>query len=194
MGWFLAGAGEQIGQPCQHIDLAAVLGQATQPGLLKAELLLDHPERVLDLGADMCLGRFDLAAQRRHQFVHLAGGDAEDVGVHHHSPQGAVDPAAGFQEGREEAAGAEARDAQLNVIGRRRQEPVMTAVAVSTALCRALLAIGTQGGSGLSLDLGLQTLAHQFRDEFTSGAAPKQLHQLAGGKIGNGNGLVSERW
>ena len=63
MGWFLAGAGEQIGQPCQHIDLAAVLGQATQSGLFKAELLLDHSERVLDLGADMCLGRFDQTLQ-----------------------------------------------------------------------------------------------------------------------------------
>ncbi len=30
---------------CQHMDLAAVLGQATQPGFLEAELLIDHPER-----------------------------------------------------------------------------------------------------------------------------------------------------
>ena len=39
----------QIGQRCHHIDLAVVLGQATQPGLLKAELLLDYPEWVLNL-------------------------------------------------------------------------------------------------------------------------------------------------
>ena len=49
----------QIGQGCQHMDLAAVLGQATQPGLLKAELLLDHPERMLNLGADMSFGGLD---------------------------------------------------------------------------------------------------------------------------------------
>jgi hypothetical protein len=40
---------EQICQCGHHIDLAAVLGQTTQPGLLKAELLLDHPEWVLNL-------------------------------------------------------------------------------------------------------------------------------------------------
>jgi hypothetical protein len=39
----------QIGQCGHHIYLAAVLGQTAQPGLLKAELLLDHPEWVLNL-------------------------------------------------------------------------------------------------------------------------------------------------
>jgi len=34
---------EQICQCGHHIDLAAVLGQAAQPGLLKAELLLRPP-------------------------------------------------------------------------------------------------------------------------------------------------------
>ena len=34
---------EQIRQGCQHIDFAAVLGQASQPGLLKIELLLWPP-------------------------------------------------------------------------------------------------------------------------------------------------------
>lgn len=34
----------QIGQRGHHIDLATVLCQATQPGPLETELLLDHPE------------------------------------------------------------------------------------------------------------------------------------------------------
>jgi hypothetical protein len=34
----------------QHIDLATVLGQATQGAFLKAELLFDHSEWVLYLG------------------------------------------------------------------------------------------------------------------------------------------------
>ena len=46
---------EQVRHCRQNVDLAAVLGQATQPGLLKAELVFDHSERVLDLGADMGL-------------------------------------------------------------------------------------------------------------------------------------------
>ncbi len=54
---------EQIRQRCQHIDLAAVLGQAAHPGFLKAELLLDHPEWVFDLGADVGLGGLDQILQ-----------------------------------------------------------------------------------------------------------------------------------
>jgi hypothetical protein len=41
------------------MDLAAVLGQAAQPGLLEAELLLDHSKWMLTFGADVGLGRFD---------------------------------------------------------------------------------------------------------------------------------------
>ena len=41
------------------MDLAAVLGQAMQPGLLEAELLLDYMEWVFDLGADMHFGSLD---------------------------------------------------------------------------------------------------------------------------------------
>jgi hypothetical protein len=41
------------------MDLAAVLGQVTQPGLLEAEMLLDHSERMLNLGADVSFGRLD---------------------------------------------------------------------------------------------------------------------------------------
>lgn len=50
---------EQIRQRCQQIDLAAVLGQAPQLGLFKAELMLDHTEGMLDLGADMSFCRLD---------------------------------------------------------------------------------------------------------------------------------------
>ena len=45
------------------MDLAAVLGQATQPGLLETELLLDYPEWVFDLGADMRFGSLDQILQ-----------------------------------------------------------------------------------------------------------------------------------
>jgi hypothetical protein len=33
------------------VDLAAVFGQAAQPGLLKADMLSDHLEKKLDLGS-----------------------------------------------------------------------------------------------------------------------------------------------
>ncbi len=47
---------EQIRQCRQHIDLAPILGQAVQPGFLKAELLFDHSEWVLDFRADVGFG------------------------------------------------------------------------------------------------------------------------------------------
>ena len=53
----------QMGQSSHHIDLAVVLGQATSSGLLKTELLLDHPEWVLHFQADVGLGDFDQILQ-----------------------------------------------------------------------------------------------------------------------------------
>ena len=46
---------EQVRERCKHVDLAAVLEQATQAGLLKAELPLDHAERMLDFRTDVSL-------------------------------------------------------------------------------------------------------------------------------------------
>ena len=42
----------QVGQCEQRDQLRRVLGQASVPHLGEAELLLDHAERMLDLGAD----------------------------------------------------------------------------------------------------------------------------------------------
>jgi hypothetical protein len=54
---------EQIDQDCQHLDLAAVLGQAGQPRLLKVELLLDHSGGMFTFGADVGLGGLDQILQ-----------------------------------------------------------------------------------------------------------------------------------
>lgn len=40
---------------CDHVDLAGVLGHATQPGFLATELVVDNSEQVLDFGAGLCL-------------------------------------------------------------------------------------------------------------------------------------------
>jgi hypothetical protein len=58
----------------------------------------------------------------------------------------------------------------------------------------ALVAVSTKSGGGLSLDQGLQPMPHQFGDQFTGGAAAKQLRQLCGGRIRDGHGLFSGRW
>lgn len=45
------------------MHFAPVLDHASQPGLLKAELSLDHPKWVLHLGADVSFGCFDQIIQ-----------------------------------------------------------------------------------------------------------------------------------
>jgi hypothetical protein len=54
---------EKVRECRHHIDLAAIFGEAAQTGLLKAKLLLDHPERMLNLGADVSFGRLDQILQ-----------------------------------------------------------------------------------------------------------------------------------
>ena len=57
---------EQIRQGCQHIDLAAVLGQATQPGLLKAERSKSEPGRDLSIESSLSFRLLYLDVRRCH--------------------------------------------------------------------------------------------------------------------------------
>jgi hypothetical protein len=50
---------KQVGESCQNINFAAVLGYAMQSGFLEAELALDHPKWVLNFYSDVSLGRLD---------------------------------------------------------------------------------------------------------------------------------------
>jgi hypothetical protein len=54
--WQLTPCQEEICQCGKLIDLETVVGHAPQPGLLKAELLLYHPEGMLHPCPDMSLG------------------------------------------------------------------------------------------------------------------------------------------
>ena len=53
-----------------------------------------------------------------------------------------------------------------------------------------MMKVDTTGRSLLSLDQGLETLAHEFGDQLTGSAAAMQLHQLGGDRISDGHGLV----
>jgi hypothetical protein len=57
-------------------------------------------------------------------------------------------------------------------------------------LIGALVTIGAKGGCSLSLDQGLEVLAHEFGNQLTGSAAAKQLRQLSGGRMGDGHGLI----
>jgi hypothetical protein len=54
---------EQVRECRHHVDLAAIFGEAAQASLLKSELLLEHPERLLNLGANVSFGRLDQILQ-----------------------------------------------------------------------------------------------------------------------------------
>ena len=69
------------------------------------------------------LGDPRVDAEGGDEVIDLAGGDAVDVGLHHHREQGPVDAPAPFQDRREEAALAQLRDLQLNVAGLGGQQP-----------------------------------------------------------------------
>jgi len=169
------------------VRVVAELQRPVQEGLhLGIEALAD--------AADLRFGDAALTAQRHHQLIDFAGGDAGDVGLHHHGPQGPVDAAAWFEEGGEEASRPEAWDTQLHVARWCGQQAITAAVAVAAPLSGALVTIGTESSSGLGLDQGLQPLANQFRDQLAGGAAAKQLRQFRGGRIRDGHGLVSGRW
>ena len=169
------------------VGVAAEFQGPVQEGLhLGVEALAD--------AADLRLGDTALTTQRHHQLIDLAGGDATDVGLHHHGPEGSVDAAAGFEQRGEEAPRPEAWDAQLDIASWCGQQAFTAAVAVSAPLSGALVTIGTKGGSGSGLDQGLQALAHQFGDQLAGGAAAKQRRQFRGGRISDGHGLVSGRW
>jgi len=65
---------EWVPKGCQVVHLAAVLDHAPQPGLLKSELPLDHPERVLDLRAEVSFGSLDQIIQSSLRRIGQKGG------------------------------------------------------------------------------------------------------------------------
>ena len=117
-----------------HVGVAAALQRPSQKRLhLLVDLLTD--------ATHLRLGDAALGAQRRHQRIHLAGGDATDVSLHDHRIQSLVAPAAGFKDRGQKAAGPEFWDQQLQIphLGGQVARPV--AVAVAETLLGALMAV-----------------------------------------------------
>jgi hypothetical protein len=80
------------------VGVAGLLQGPVQEGLhLHVDLLAD--------AAHLGLGDAALDAQGGHQGIDLAGGDAADVGLHHHGIEGLIHPAAGLEDRGQEAAG-----------------------------------------------------------------------------------------
>jgi hypothetical protein len=135
------------------------------------------------------------SAQRLHQGVDLAGGDAAGVGLHHLGVESLVDPAAGFEPVGEEAALPQFGDGQGEIAHLGGEQPLPVAVAVDGALIGApLMELGTGQGRNLGFQQGLEAPAHDLRNQGASGGALHELAQLGGATMGEGHGLCSVRW
>jgi len=121
--------------------------------------------------ADLGFGDPALGAESGDQGVDLAGGDAGDIGLHHHGVKGLSHATAWLEDRGQEAAGAQLGDHQADVahLGGEHAGPV--AVAVAKPLLAAFVAIGTEHGGNLELDQLLQAVAHQLGDQLTGCAA-----------------------
>ena len=122
-------------------------------------------------------------AQGGHEVVDLAGADTVDVGLHDDRPEGPVDPPPRLEEGREERAGPELGDAQLDVAGLGRQEPAPTPVAVGRPLVGPLVPAGADGLVGLELDQLLEDERHRLAHDVGAAAGADGVEQLGQGRL-----------
>jgi hypothetical protein len=131
--------------------------------------------RLRDAGVD---------AERGHQVVDGAGGDAVDIGLHHYRIQGLVDPAPRLQDHREERALPQLRDPQLHIPGLGRKQPGSGPVAVGDTRFGALIAVGADPLTRLCFDQLLHHQPHRLADQVHALPGTKRLQQLGCDRLG----------
>jgi hypothetical protein len=104
---------------------------------------------------DLAFADAAVGTKRPHQVVDLAGGDAMQVGLHHHREQRLIDPPAPLQQAGEERPGPQLGDPQLQIPGRGGQQPRAVPVALSEPVSRPLMRGGADHLGELGLDQGL---------------------------------------
>jgi hypothetical protein len=123
----------------------------------------------VEVGADpgdLALGDPGVRAECLDQVVDRAGGDAVDVGFHDDGVEGLVDPAAPFEQGWEEGAGAQLGDGQVQVAGLGGEGLVPVSVAQCHAGIGVLVPSRSDPGGGLGFDQFLQHPLGHGPDEF----------------------------
>ena len=147
-----------------EVRVAAAVEGPLQEGLnLAVEALAD--------ATHLRAGDAGLRADRGHQGVDLAGGDALDPDLLDHGVQGLIHAPPWFEDRGEEAACAELGDQEGDVAHLGSEQAWPAAVAVATAFLAALMPIGTEHSGDLQLDQLLQAMAGQIGDQLPSAAA-----------------------
>jgi hypothetical protein len=109
------------------------------------------------------------------------------VGLHHHRIQRLVDAAAWLENGREERAPTQLRDAQLHIAGLRRQHPCPRAVALGHPCVGALVAGGTNPIGGFQLDELLQHQTDSITDQINAVTSTERVQQLGQDRLRQGH-------
>ncbi len=167
------------------LDVRRVEEHVREGGVAEGPVAERRDHRV-ELGADtrhLALADPGIDAQRGDEVVDLARADAVDVGLHHDRPEGSVDPPARLEQGREERAGPELRDAQLDVPGLRRQEPAPTPVPVGRPAIAPLVPDGPDRLVGLELDELLEDEGHRIAHDVGAATGANRVEQLGQGRL-----------
>ena len=131
---FLASAKPSVqGLAQAAVEVGGIEVNVGVAGLFKGTVL-EGLHLHVDVGADAAdLGFRDAALnpQGCHQGIDLPGGDAANVGLHHHAIERLINPAAGLEDRGQEAAVAQFGDLQVDVarLGGEAARPVAVAVA-----------------------------------------------------------------
>jgi hypothetical protein len=143
----------------------------------------DHGVELAADPAHLALADPGLDAQGGDEVVDLAGGDAVDTGLHDDRPDRPVDPAPRLEQGREERARPQLRDAQLDVAGLGAEEPAPAAVAVGRPLVGPLVPAGADRLGGLELDQLLEDELHRVAQDVLAAAGADRVEQLGQGRL-----------
>jgi hypothetical protein len=180
--------GDGLGQdprPVVGFDIGRVEEDVREGGVPQRSVAELGDDRI-ELGADpahLALADPGVDAEGRHQVVDLARADAVDIGLHDDGPEGPVDPSSGFQERREERAGPELGDAQLDITRLRAEQPAPTPVAVGRPGVGPLVPRGADRLVGLELDELLEDEGHRVAHDVGAAAGADGVEQLGQGRL-----------
>ncbi len=136
---------------------------------------------------DLGLGDPRVDAHRLDQVVDTAGGDALDVGLHHHRIQRLVDAAAGLEDHRKERPLAELGDPHTDVAGLGSDQPRTRPVAVGGPRLGALVTNRADLLGGFGFDELLHHHPDRLTDKIHALTGTEHLEQLGQGRLGQGH-------
>ena len=139
---------------------------------------------------DFGLGDAGVDAHRRDEIIDRPSRHPRHVGLHHHRIQRLVDTTTRLQNGREERALAQFRDAELQVTGLGRQRLGPVAVTFRHASLDAFITAGADRLDGFGLDQLLKHPAGDLTDQVDAFADADRVEKIRQVRIGQSHRCV----